>query len=349
MTVPITETEVVLGKVLGGMGIFLALLATISFVPAVDVVFRPYRSLVAVVQLFGVDPARRAVHRYRFVFQHLHETSGGGSAVDCGRAGVHDVCRFRGLPVSWRGGCACCCNSSRSARHFHDFVRGLADLNHLVFFLTLTGLFLFLTVKAIGDAAMAVDGKETKAAVNKPDVNKTGVNKAGARRMRVGTNVLVACGLFVGIVVVVQLIAYKASVQWDMTSSGVNSLSDGTTHLLGDFGFEHQADVAVFRNRPGGGGSVEISRGRCATCWSCMKRRIVARSARAGLTHSRTMRSFRSSSPGFAVTRPFQGGIEAYKQRLGCVHAGCRRSGYTDAGAGRLGTSAAEISRRTDG
>jgi len=33
--------------------------------------------------------------------------------------------------------------------HFHDFVRGLIDLNHVVFFVTMTGLFLFLTVKRL--------------------------------------------------------------------------------------------------------------------------------------------------------------------------------------------------------
>jgi len=33
--------------------------------------------------------------------------------------------------------------------HFANFVRGLVDLNHLVFFLTTAGLFLFLTVKRL--------------------------------------------------------------------------------------------------------------------------------------------------------------------------------------------------------
>ena len=33
--------------------------------------------------------------------------------------------------------------------HFHDFVRGMVDVNHLVFFVTMTGLFLFLSVKLL--------------------------------------------------------------------------------------------------------------------------------------------------------------------------------------------------------
>ncbi len=34
-------------------------------------------------------------------------------------------------------------------QHFHDFTRGLVDTNHVVFFLTSTGLFLFLTIKVL--------------------------------------------------------------------------------------------------------------------------------------------------------------------------------------------------------
>ena len=33
--------------------------------------------------------------------------------------------------------------------HFFDFVRGMVDVNHVVFFLTTTALFLFLTVKRV--------------------------------------------------------------------------------------------------------------------------------------------------------------------------------------------------------
>ena len=33
--------------------------------------------------------------------------------------------------------------------HFFDFVRGMFDMNHVVFFITTTGLFLFLAVKRV--------------------------------------------------------------------------------------------------------------------------------------------------------------------------------------------------------
>ncbi|MCH7592021.1 MAG: Gldg family protein, partial [Planctomycetes bacterium] len=55
---------------------------------------------------------------------------------------------------------------------------------------------------------------------------------SGARRLFVGTNVMVAVILAVAVVVVAQVIAYSIPQRWDMTSSGVNSLSEGTENLL---------------------------------------------------------------------------------------------------------------------
>ena len=55
---------------------------------------------------------------------------------------------------------------------------------------------------------------------------------SGVRRFLVGTNVVVAVILVVAIIVVVQVIAYRVPLRWDMTSSGVNSLSEGTENLL---------------------------------------------------------------------------------------------------------------------
>jgi predicted transcriptional regulator len=51
------------------------------------------------------------------------------------------------------------------------------------------------------------------------------------RRMLVGTNVAVAILIVAAICVVAQLFAYDSS-RWDMTSSGVNSLGEGTENLL---------------------------------------------------------------------------------------------------------------------
>jgi len=58
--------------------------------------------------------------------------------------------------------------------------------------------------------------------------------RAAGRRVVFGTNVVVVTLIVIGIVVVLQLIAYSMPTRWDMTSSGVNSLSDGTENLLRD-------------------------------------------------------------------------------------------------------------------
>ncbi|MCH7925173.1 MAG: Gldg family protein [Planctomycetes bacterium] len=62
-------------------------------------------------------------------------------------------------------------------------------------------------------------------------VNKAQPSAAG-RRLLVGTNVAAGIVLVAGIIVVVQAIAFQAAPRWDMTSSRVNSLSEGTENLL---------------------------------------------------------------------------------------------------------------------
>lgn len=68
-------------------------------------------------------------------------------------------------------------------------------------------------------------------AVETQDSN-SGSQTSTGRRILVGTNVIVATALVVAIVVVAQAIAHSMPRRWDMTSSGVNSLSEGTESLL---------------------------------------------------------------------------------------------------------------------
>ncbi|MCO6437395.1 MAG: Gldg family protein [Phycisphaerae bacterium] len=55
---------------------------------------------------------------------------------------------------------------------------------------------------------------------------------SAGRRIGVGANVALSILLVAAIVVVAQMIGFKLSQRWDMTSSGVNSLSEGTVNLL---------------------------------------------------------------------------------------------------------------------
>lgn len=56
--------------------------------------------------------------------------------------------------------------------------------------------------------------------------------RSGGKRFLVGTNVVFATVLVLGIVVMAQMIAYAVPLRVDMTSSRINSLSEGTENLL---------------------------------------------------------------------------------------------------------------------
>ena len=68
-------------------------------------------------------------------------------------------------------------------------------------------------------------------AVNTPDT-QAGSQAGTARQVLVGGNVIIMTALAVAVVVVVQFMAYKATVRMDMTQSGLNSLGEGTENLL---------------------------------------------------------------------------------------------------------------------
>lgn len=77
---------------------------------------------------------------------------------------------------------------------------------------------------------MAVETRETETAG--PRLESRTSQASPARRFLVGTNVVVATLFVAGIVVVAQLMAYSLPKRWDMTSTGVNSLSEASENVL---------------------------------------------------------------------------------------------------------------------
>ncbi len=69
-------------------------------------------------------------------------------------------------------------------------------------------------------------------AVDNNDIKPVASSASAVRRFGIGVNVIVAIIMVAGIAGVVQAIAYAVPRRWDMTSSGVNSLSEGTENLL---------------------------------------------------------------------------------------------------------------------
>lgn len=148
MTAPITEIEVVLGKFCGALVFYLILLAAILLYPlllqmygSVDskLLFCNYLGLLLVgalyiaVGLFFSSCTKHQVIAVLLSFALLALMTFASHAL---AQLVEGWPRVLLQQLSIRS-------------HFHDFVRGMLDLNHVIFFLTTTAFFLFVTVKRL--------------------------------------------------------------------------------------------------------------------------------------------------------------------------------------------------------
>ncbi len=149
MTAPITETQVVLGKFLGAFVFYLILLATLLLYPIIlsrfgSVDFKllacNYLGLILLGALYtavGLFLSSWTKHQIVAVF-----------------IGVVVLVIFsfasHGLAGEVESGWSKVLLQHLSIRsHFHDFVRGMVDINHVVFFVTTTAAFLFFAVKTL--------------------------------------------------------------------------------------------------------------------------------------------------------------------------------------------------------
>lgn len=149
MTAPVTDTEIVLGKFLGALGFFLILVAGMLIYP---ILLAMYGSL---------DFKLLACHGIGLIFVGALYISVGLFFSSCTRHQVVAVLvgfallalmTFASHALSRQvetGWIRAFLQQISVASHFYDFVRGLLDLNHVVFFLSTTALFLFLTVKRL--------------------------------------------------------------------------------------------------------------------------------------------------------------------------------------------------------
>ena len=92
--------------------------------------------------------------------------------------------------------------------HFGNVARGVVDLRDVIYFLSTTGLFLFMAV-----------GTMTR--------ERLSAGRSAHRRLRTGTAALVA------VVVVLNLLAGNIRGRLDLTKEGLYTLSDGTREILG--------------------------------------------------------------------------------------------------------------------
>lgn len=149
MTAPITETDIVLGKFLGAFAFFLIMLVAILLYPlllsmygSIDLTLLlcHYLGLVLLGGLYiavGLFFSACTKHQViavlvSFVLLALMTFASHALAQE--------------VPAGWL---RVVMQQISVRTHFGEFVRGMLDLNHVVFFLTTTGFFLFLTVKRL--------------------------------------------------------------------------------------------------------------------------------------------------------------------------------------------------------
>lgn len=149
ITAPISEVEVVLGKFFGAFIFYLALLAALLLYPIILRVFGPvdgqllicnYMGLLLTGALFiSVGLFFSAWTRHQIVAVILSF-----ALLALMTFASHDLAQVVG------GGWFRAVLQHASIRtHFFDFVRGMVDMNHVIFFVSTTCLFLFLTVKRL--------------------------------------------------------------------------------------------------------------------------------------------------------------------------------------------------------
>ena len=148
MTIPITETEVVLGKFLGAFGFVLVLSATLLVSPLLLSFFGPLDVKLLLCNYIGL-----------FLLAAMY-VSIGLFFSSCTKHQIIAVLlafallalmtfASQGLAQQVEGWPRVLLQHLSVRTHFFDFVRGMVDVNHVAFFLSTTGLFLFLTVKRL--------------------------------------------------------------------------------------------------------------------------------------------------------------------------------------------------------
>ncbi|MHC5112424.1 MAG: ABC transporter permease [Planctomycetota bacterium] len=146
MTVPITETEVVLGKFLGAFVFFLALLASLLIYPVILSMYGDLDLKLLACNFLGLFLLGGLYVSIGLFFSTWTKHQVIAILLSAGALAFMTFA-FQPLAQNTEGTLRVLLQQLSVRAHFHDFVRGLIDLNHVVFFLTTTGLFLFLTVK----------------------------------------------------------------------------------------------------------------------------------------------------------------------------------------------------------
>ena len=148
MTVPITEVQIVFGKFLGGLVFYLILLATLLLYPILLSMYGDLDGGLLVCNYLGLTLLGALYISVGLFFSTLTRHQVIAVLASFALLALMTFA-FHALAQLVEGWPKVVLQQLSIRTHFHDFVRGLFDLNHVVFFVTTTGLFLFLTVKVL--------------------------------------------------------------------------------------------------------------------------------------------------------------------------------------------------------
>jgi len=148
MTAPISETEVVLGKFLGTLVFFLVQLAALLLYPILMAIYGDLDFGLLVCHWIGLLLLGSLYIAVGLFFSTL--TKHQVIAV-LGSFALLALMTFasHALALQTEGWVKVVLQQLSIRTHFEDFVRGTLDLSHVVFFVTTTALFLFITVKML--------------------------------------------------------------------------------------------------------------------------------------------------------------------------------------------------------
>ncbi|UCC29680.1 MAG: ABC transporter permease subunit [Phycisphaerales bacterium] len=148
MTVPITEIEVVLGKFFGALVFYLILLATLLVYPIVLSMFGPVDAMLLVCNYIGLLLLGALYISVGLFFSAFTRHQIIAVLLSFALLALMTFASH-GLAQTVDGWPKAVLQHLSVRTHFFDFVRGMVDMNHVIFFLTTTALFLFLTVKRV--------------------------------------------------------------------------------------------------------------------------------------------------------------------------------------------------------
>ncbi|MFQ5464131.1 MAG: ABC transporter permease, partial [Phycisphaerae bacterium] len=148
MTAPITEIEVVIGKFFAALGFFFALLATLLLYPIILSLYGQVDFTLMICNFMGLVLLGSVYIAIGLFFSACTKHQVVAVLLTVGVLAFMTFA-FGPLAQLAEGVPRVVLQQLSIRSHFHDFVRGLVDVNHFVFFLSTTGLFLFLTVKRL--------------------------------------------------------------------------------------------------------------------------------------------------------------------------------------------------------